>query len=161
MKKIEVKINKPIYLGQALLDLSKTLMFEFWYDYLKPIYGDEIRLCYTDTDSFIMHIKTDDFYKDISADVDKWFDTLNFNKNDNGPLEIGKNKKVLGKFKDDLGGKTMTKLCAIRAKTFLIDNFTDDDYEKNRIVNKRAKGTKKCVVKRKILFNNYLDSLIQ
>ena len=57
MKKIEVKINKPIYLGQAVLDLSKTLMFEFWYDYLKPMYGDRIRLCYTDTDSFIMHIK--------------------------------------------------------------------------------------------------------
>ena len=61
MKKTEVKINKPIYLGQAVLDLSKTLMFEFWYDYLKPMYGDKIRLCYTDTDSFIMHIKTEDF----------------------------------------------------------------------------------------------------
>ena len=89
MKKIEVKINKPIYLGQAVVDLSKTLMFEFWYDYLKPMYSDKIRLCYTDTDSFIMHIKTDDFYKDISLDVDKWFDTSNFDKNDNRPLEIG------------------------------------------------------------------------
>ena len=69
------------------------------------MYGDKIRLCYTDTDSFIMHIKTDDFYKDISADVDKWFDTSNFNKNDNRTLEIGKNKKVLGKFKDEIGGK--------------------------------------------------------
>ena len=97
MKKTEVKINKPIYLGQAVLDLSKTLMFEFWYDYLKPMYGDKIRLCYIDTDSFIMHIKTDDFYKDISVDVDKWFDTSNFNKNDNKPIEIGKSKKVLGK----------------------------------------------------------------
>ena len=83
MKKIKVKINKPIYLGQAVLDLSKTLMFEFWYDYLKPMYGDKIRLCYTDTDSFIMYIKTDDFYKDISTDVDKWLNTSNFNKNDN------------------------------------------------------------------------------
>ena len=105
MKKTEVKINKPIYLGQTVLDLSKTLMFEFWYDYLKPMYGDKIRLRYTDTDSFVMHIKTDDFYKDISADVDKWFDTSNFNKNDNRPLEIVKNKKVLGKFKDEIGGK--------------------------------------------------------
>ena len=61
MKKTEVKINNPIYFGQAVLDLSKTLMFEFWYGYLKPMYGDKIRLCYTDTDSFIMHIKTDDF----------------------------------------------------------------------------------------------------
>ena len=80
MKKIEVKINKLIYLGQAVLDPSKTLLSEFWYDYLKPMYGDKIRLCYTDTDSFIIHIKTDDFDKDISADVDKWFDTSNFNK---------------------------------------------------------------------------------
>ena len=163
MKKTEEKINKPIYLGQAVLDLSKTLMFEFWYDYLKPMYGDKIRLCYTDTDNFLMHIKTDDFYKDISADVDKWFDTSNFNKNNNRPLEIGKNKKFLGKFKDELGGKIMTKLCAVRAKTysFLIDDFRDDDYEKNRIVNKKARGTKKCVVKREILFNNYLDSLLK
>ena len=163
IKKTEIKMNKPIYLGQAILDLSKTRMFEFWYDYLKPIYSDKIRLCYTDTDSFIIHIKTDDFYKDISAEVDKWFDTSNFNKNDNRPLEIGKNKKVLGKFKDEIGGKIMTKFVALRAKTysFLIDEYTDEDYEKNRIVNKKAKGTKKCVVKRKILFNNYLDSLFK
>ena len=162
MKKTEVKINKPIYLRRAVLGHSKTLMFEFWYDYLKPMYGDKIRLCYTDINSFIMHIKTDDFYKDISADVDKWFDTSNFNKDDNRPLEIGKNKKVLGKFKDELGGKIMTKFCALRTKTysFLINDFTDDDYEKNRIVSKKAKGTKKCVVRREILFNNYIDSLL-
>ena len=160
MKKTEVKMNKTIYLGQAVLDLSKTLMFEFWYDYLKSMYGDKIRLCYTDTDSFIMHIKTDDFYEDISADVDKWFDTSNFNKNDNRPLEIVKNKKVLGKFKDETGRKIMTKFVALRAKTysFFIDEYTDENYEKNRTLNKKAKGPKKCVVKREILFNNYLDS---
>ena len=117
MKKTEVKINKPIYLGQAVLDLSKTIMFEFRYDYVKPMYGHKIRLCYTDTDSFVMHIKTDDFCKYISADVDKWFDTSNFNKKDNSPLEIGKNEKVLGKFKDEIGGKIMTKSCVLRAKT--------------------------------------------
>ena len=163
MKKIEVKINKPIYLGQAVLDLSKTLMFEFWYDYLKRMNGDKIRLCYTDTDSFIMHTKTDDFYKDINNDVDKWFDTSNYDKNDNRSLEIGKNKKVLGNFKDEHGGKIMTKFVTLRAKTysFLIDEYTDEDYEKNRIVNKNAKGTKKCVVKKEILFNNYLDSLLK
>ena len=127
------------------------------------MYGDKIRLCYIDTDSFIMHIKTDDFYKDINNDVDKWFDTSNFNKNDNRPLEIGKNKKVLGKFKDEIGGKIMSKFVALRAKTysFLIDEYTDEDYEKNRIVNKKAKGAKKCVVQREILFNNYLDSLFK
>ena len=163
MKKIEVKINRAIYLGQAVLDLSKTLMFEFWYDYLKPMYSDKTRLCYTDTDSVIMHIKTDYFYKDIRANVNKCFDTSNFNTNDNRPLDIGRNKKVLGKFKDELGGKIMTKFVALRAKTcsFLIDDFTDDDYEKTRIVIKKAKGTKKCVVKRDILFSNYIDSLFK
>ena len=102
-------------------------------------------------------------YKDISADVDKGFDTSNFNKNDNRPLEIGKNKKVLGKFKDEIDSKIMTKFVTLRAKTysFLIDEYTDEDYEKNKIVNKKAKGTKKCVGKRKILFNNYLDSLFE
>ena len=85
MKKTKVKLNKPIYLGQAVLDISKTLMFEFWYDYLKPMYGDKIRLCYTDTDSFITHIKAEDFYKYISAGIDRWFDTFNFDKNDNRP----------------------------------------------------------------------------
>ena len=115
MKKTEVKMNKPIYLGQTILDISKNLMDEFWYNYIKPKYGDKAGLCYTDTDSFIMHIKKDDFYKDISGDVDKWFHTSNFNQNDNRTLEIGKNKKVLGKFKDEIGGKIMTKFVALRA----------------------------------------------
>ena len=151
MKKTEVRMNKPIYLGQAVLDFSKTLMFEIWYDYLKPMYGDKIRLCYTDTDSFIIHIKTDDFFKDISADVDKWFDTSNFNKNDNRLLEIGKNKKVLGKFKDKIGGKIMTKFVALGANTysFLIDEYTDKDYEKSRIINEKAKGTKNVLLRQK------------
>ena len=118
---------------------------------------------FTDRDSFIMRIKTDDFYKDINNDVDKWFDTSNYDKNDTRPLEIGKNKKVLGKFKDELDGKIMTKFCALRAKIYscLIEEYTGEDYEKNRIVNKKAKGTKKCVVKRETLFNNYLDSLFK
>ena len=100
VKKVEPKMNKPIYLGQAILDNSNTLMYEFWYDYIKPKYGNKARLCYTDTDSFVIYVKADDFYKDISNDVDNWFDTSNYNKNDNKPLEIGKNKKVIGKFKD-------------------------------------------------------------
>ena len=69
MKKVEIKMNKPIYLGQAILDISKTLMYEFWYDYIKPKYGDKARLCYMDTDSFVMHSKAEDFYKDIAGDV--------------------------------------------------------------------------------------------
>ena len=82
MKKTEVKMNKPIYLGQAILDISKTLMYEFWYDCIKLNYGDKARLCYMDTDSFIIHIETEDFYKDVAGDVEKWFDTSNYDKND-------------------------------------------------------------------------------
>ena len=75
MRKTNVYMNKPIYLGQAILDISKTLMYEFWYDYLKPRYDDKIQLCYMDPDSFIIHLQTEDFYKDIANDVNKWVDT--------------------------------------------------------------------------------------
>ena len=75
MKKTKVKMNKPIYLGMSILDISKTLMHEFWYDYIKPKYQDRAKLCYMDTESFFIHIKTEDFYEDIADDVEKWFDT--------------------------------------------------------------------------------------
>ena len=75
MKKTKVKMNKPIYLGLSISEISKTLFYEFWYDYIKPKYGDNVKLCYMDTDSFIMHIKTEDFYEDIANDVEKIFDT--------------------------------------------------------------------------------------
>ena len=83
IKKTKVKMNKPIYLGMSILDISKTLMYEFWYDYIKPKYQDRAKLCYMDTDSFVIHIKTEDFYEDIADDVEKWFDTLNYSKDDN------------------------------------------------------------------------------
>ena len=95
MKKTRVKMNKPLYLGMSILDISKTLMYKFWYDYLKSKYGDRVKLCYTDTDSFIIHIKTKDFFEDISNDVEKWFDTSKFDKDDKRPLSIGGNKKCL------------------------------------------------------------------
>ena len=98
-------MNKPLYLGASILDISKTLMYKFQCGYLKPKYEDKVKLCYTDTDSFIIYIKTEDFFEDISNDVEKWFDTSNFDKNDKRPLTIGKNKKVPGLFKDELGGK--------------------------------------------------------
>ena len=75
MKRTKVKMNKPIYLGLSLLDISKILMYEFWYDYMKPKCGNDVKLCYMDTDSFVMNIKTSDFYKDIANDVEKRFDT--------------------------------------------------------------------------------------
>ena len=75
-------------------------MYEFWYDYIKPKYQDKAKLCYTDSDSFIIHIKTEDFYKDIVNDVEKWFDRSNYDENDKRPVPIGKNKNVIGLFKD-------------------------------------------------------------
>ena len=161
MRKVEVKINKPIYLGQAILDISKTLMYEFWYDYIKPKYGDKAGLCYMDTDSFVMQIKTEDFYKDIANDIERWFDTSNYYEKDNRPFPKGKNKRVIGMFKDELGRKIMTEFCAFRAKaySFLIVEYSDDDYEKSKIINKKVKGTKKCIVKREIIFKNYVDAL--
>ena len=82
MKKTKVKMNKPVYLGMSILDIRKTLMYEFWYDYIKPKHGDRAKLCYSDTDNFIIHIITEDFYEDIANDVGKWFDTSNYDEND-------------------------------------------------------------------------------
>ena len=94
MKKAEVKMNKLIYVGQAILDISKTLIYEFWYDYIKPKYGNKGRLHYTDTDNFVIYVKTDDFYKDIAND--RLFYTSNYDKKDERPLPIGNNfqKKI-------------------------------------------------------------------
>ena len=127
MGKTEVLMDKPITVGQAILDISKTLMYEFWYDYLKPKYQDKVKLCYMETDSFIIHIETDDFFEDIASDVDKWFDTSKYDKNDNRPLTIGKNKKVIGKFKDELNGMIMTEFIALRAKTYAFVQINEEN----------------------------------
>ena len=95
-KKKRIKINKPLYLGISILDISKKLMYKFWYDYFKPRY--RAKLCYTDTNSFIINIITEDLFEDISNDVEKWFDTSNYDKNDKRPLPIGKNKKSTRSF---------------------------------------------------------------
>ena len=93
-------------------------MHKFWYDYFKPKHGDRAKLCYTDTDSFITNIITEDFLEDISNDVVVWHDTSNYDENDKRPLSIGKNKKVIGLFKDELGGRIIKEFCALRAKTY-------------------------------------------
>ena len=95
MKKITVKLTKPLYLGMPILEISKILMYKFWYDYINPKYGDRAKLWDTNTDSFAIYIKTEDFFEDISNDVDGWFDTSNYDKNDKRSLPIGKNKKYL------------------------------------------------------------------
>ena len=140
MKKIKVKINKPVYLGLSILEISKTLMREFWYDYIKPKYQNNAKLCYMDTDSFIINIKTEDCYKDIADDLEKSFDTSNYEVN--RPLPKGKNKKVIGLMKDELGGKIMAEFVALRPNTYsyLMDGGTGV---------KKVKGTKKICNKTK------------
>ena len=81
MKKTKVKIIKPIYLGMSILDISKTLMYEFWYDYIKPKHGERAKLCYRNTDSFVVHTFTEDFFEFIASDAERWFDTSNYDKN--------------------------------------------------------------------------------
>ena len=130
MKKAKVKMKKPIHLGSSILEISKTLMYEFWYDYIKPKYNDNVKLCYMDTDSFIMNIKTNDFYKDIANDVENRFDTSNYEVN--RPLPTGKNK-VIGLMKDELGRKIITEFVTLRPKTYSF--LTDDGKE-----DKKTKG---------------------
>ena len=119
---------------------------------MKPKYGNRVKLCYMDTDSFIRRIKTNDFYKDISDDVDKRFDTSNYECN--RPLHTGKNKKVKGLMKDKLGGKIITEFVTLIPKTY--SYLTDDGKQ-----DKKAKGTKKCIIKRMIKFNDYKNCLLK
>ena len=146
MKKVKVKMNKPIYLGLSILEISKTTMYEFWYDYMKRKYGDIVKLCYTDTDSLVVNIKTKDFYKGISQDLEDRFDTSNYDVD--RPLPEGKNKKVIGLMKDELGGGIITEFVALRPKTY--------SYMTNEFIEmKKAKGTKKCVIKKMLKFEDY------
>ena len=147
MKKTKVKLKKPTYLGLSILEISKILMYEFWCDYMKPKYRANVNI----TDSFIMHIKAEDFYKDIGDDVEKRFDTSNYEVY--RPLPIGKNKKLIGLMKDELGGKIMTEFVALIPKTY---SYLTDHCEED----KKAKGTKKCVIKRRLKFNDHRDSLL-
>ena len=109
MGKVRVVMNKPVYLGQAIYDLSKAIMYEFHYNYMIPKYGDRLKLCYMDTDSLIYKIGTEDFYSDILPDVESRFDTSGYRNERSRPLPDGKNKKVIGLMKDELGVEIMKK----------------------------------------------------
>ena len=141
-------MNKQVYLGLSILDLSKTVMYEFWYDYVKPKYGEKAKLFYMDKDSFIFHVKTDDIYKDIADDVETRFGTSNFEID--RPLPKEKNKKVIRLMKDDLGGNIMNEFVGLRVKSYLKEN--NGEY-------KKEKGTKKRVIKRKLKFQDYKNCL--
>ena len=126
VKNIEVLTNKPVYLGLSILELSKILMYEFWYGYVKPKNGKKVKLCYMDTGIFIVYIKTDDIYKDIAEDVETRFDASNYDLD--RPFPKGKNKKVIELMKDEFGRKIMTKFVGLRVKTYsyLIDDDSED-----------------------------------
>ena len=143
-----IEMKKPIL---SILEISKILMYEFWYDYMKPKYDNNVKLCYMDTDSFIMNIKTNDFYEDIANDVENRFDTSNYEVN--RPLPMGKIKRIIGLMKDELGGKIITEFVTLRPKTY--SYLTGDGKE-----DKKAKGTKMCVIKKMIKFNDYKKCLL-
>ena len=132
-------MNNSVRLGLSILELRKILMYEFWYDYVKPKHGEKAILCYMDTNSFIVYIKTDDIYKYITKDAEIRFNTPNSGLECNSidrPLPKGKNKKVIGLMKDEVGGKIMAKFVRLRGNTYsyLIDDGSED---------KKAKDTKK------------------
>ena len=152
MGKIKVVMKKPIYLSQAILDLSQIVMYEFHYDYMKPKYdGENLKLCYMDTYSLVYKIKTEDFYADIADDVSTRFDTSRYCPN--RPLPIGLNKKVIGLMKDELGGAMMTGFVALRSKLYSYKKLDGSG-------DKRCKGIKKCVVKKTSTFEDYKTCLL-
>ena len=152
MKKVSLKFNKPVYLGMSILDLSKTLMYDFHYNYIKPKYGDNAKLLFTDTDSLAYEIQTEDFYRDISSDVKDKFDTSNYPKDHPSGIITGVNKKVIGMFKDEASGKQIAEFVGLRAK--LYSYRVEESYEE-----KKCKGVKKAVIKKTISFNDYKDCL--
>ncbi len=153
MEQTTVTLNKPNYLGMSILDLSKTLMYDFHYNYIKSKYGDNASLLFTETDSLCYKIKTDDFYKDISDDVEKLFDTSNYDKNHPSEIPTGKNKKVVGMMKDECGGKQVKEFVGLRHKLY---SYKMEDGDET----KECKGVRKNVVRNKITFEDYKDCLL-
>ena len=152
MKKTSLTMNKPVYLGMSILELSKIIMFDFHYKYIKPKYGKQAKLLFTDTDSFLYEIQTEDFYKDISGDVKDRFDTSDYPENHPSGIPTGINKKVLGMFKDEAAGKTIKEFVGLRAKLY---SYKMDEGKEN----KRCKGIKKAVVEKSITHENYKTCL--
>ena len=151
MGKIKIVMNKPVYLGQVILDLSKIVMYEFHYDYMKQKYSnDKLTLCYMGMDSLIYDIETDDFYKDIADDIKDRFDMSGYNPDK--PLPVGLNKKVIGLMKNELGGGLMTEFVTLRPKMY--------PYKMWSVKSKKCKGIKKCVVHKTISFEDDKNCLL-
>ena len=151
MKRTKLFYNKPIYLGMCILDLSKTLMYDFHYTYIKNKYGGRAKLLFTDTDSLAYDIKTDDFYADIKDDIHDRFDTSEYPKDHSSSIETGVNKKVIGMFKDEVGGKQIEEFVGLRSKLY--------SYKMAGVDYKKCKGVKKSTVKKTITHGDYKDCL--
>ena len=152
MKKTSLTMNKPVYLGMCILDLSKTIMYDFHYNYIKPKYGNKAKLLFTDTDSLMYEIETEDFYKDISEDVKDRFDTSDYPENHPSEIPTGINKKVLGMFKDEAAGKIIKEFVGLRSKLY---SFKMDEGGES----KKCKGVKKQVVETSITHEDYKTCL--
>ena len=152
MKKTKLVFDKPVYLGMCILDLSKTLMYDFHYNYIKRKYGDKAKLLLTDTDSTMYEIQTEDFYKDISVDVKYRFDTSNYPPDHPSGIPSGLNKKVLGMFKDEVNGKVIDEFVGLRAKLYSYKMLEGEE-------SKKCKGVKKLVVKKSITHEDYKKCL--
>ena len=152
MKKTSLTMIKPVYLGMCILDLSKTIMFDFHYNYIKSKYGEKAKLLFSDTDSLMYEIQTEDFYKDISGDVKDRFDTSDYPENHPSGISTGINKKVLGKMKDEAAGKIIKEFVGLRAKLY---SFIMDDGGEI----KKCKGIKKQVVESSISHEHYKTCL--
>ena len=152
MKKTFLTFDKPVYLGMSILDLSKTLMFDFHYNYIKTKYGDKAKLLFTDTDSLMYEIRTEDFYKDIKGDVKDRFDTSDYPSNHPSGIPTGCNKKVLGMFKDEAGGKIIDEFVGLRAKLYSYKTLKGEE-------SKKCKGVKRLVVKNSITHEDYKNCL--
>lgn len=154
MGKTEIYFDKPVYLGMSILDLSKKLMYDFHYNYIKPKYSDKAKLLFTDTDSLAYEIQTEDFYKDISSDVEVMFDTSNFPDSHPSGIPTGKNKKAVGMFKDEAGSQIIEEFVGLRAKLYSYKMFESKKEEK------KCKGVKKSVIKKTITHDDYKRCLL-
>ena len=171
MKKTEVYFNKPIFVGQAILDISKTLMFDFHYNFIRDeeIFGNKAELLMTDTDSLVYHIQTDDFYKDINKYVKKWFDTSNYPEIHPSSIKTGVNKKKNGVIKDEAGGLVIIGFVALCAKLYALKVRQNEEALKNiphkklpfkgKEEERKAKGVKKSVIKKTLSFEDYKKCL--
>ena len=152
MKKTEVYFNKPTYLGQAILDISKTLMFDFHYNFIRKKYGDKAELLFIDTDSLMYLIQTQDVYQDINKDINKRFNTSDYPENHPSGIKTGVNKKEIGKFKDEVDGRQISHFVGLRSKLY---SFNIEDKGEIR----KAKGVQKNVIKKSLEFEDYKKCL--